>query len=131
LVKIREYKKVMAITNDKGKYNPKKRYSKDEVTVSQPDANCMIKSTVKATGKVLSTVKLSPEACKRSKGTATKAEVDAFKAKRKSDKIKSAPSKAYAIAYDNASPADKRKLRLAKGTKTGMSDAQIAKVLGS
>jgi len=122
----------MAITNDKGKYNPKtKRYSKDEVTVSQPDANCMIKSTVKATGKVLSTSKLSPEACKRAKGTATKAEIDAFKAKKQADKIKSAPSKTYIAAYDNASAADKRKLRLAKGTRTGMTEAQIAKVLGS
>lgn len=122
----------MAITNDKGKYNPKsKRYSKDEITVSKPDANCMIKSTVKATGKVLSTSKLSPEACKRAKGTATKSEVDAFKSKKKADEIKSAPSKTYAAAYDKASDADKRKLRIAKGTRTGMTEAQISKVLGS
>ncbi len=122
----------MAITNNKGKYDPKsKRYSKDEITVSKPDANCMITSTVKATGKVLSTSKLDPAACKRAKGTATKSEVDAFKAKRESDRIKSAPSKTYAAAYDKASAADKRKLRIAKGTKTGMTEAQIARVLGS
>lgn len=122
----------MAITRDKGKYNPKsKRYSRDEVSVSKPDANCMITSTVKATGKVISKSKLSPAACKRAKGTATKPEIDAFKAKRKSDVSKSEPRKAYAMAYDKASAADKRKLRIAKGTKTGMSEAQIAKVLGS
>ena len=122
----------MAITNDKGKYNPKsKRYSKDEITVSKPDANCMITSRVKATGKVLSSSKLSPEACKRAKGTATKSEVDAFKAKKQADKVSSAPSKTYAIAYDKASAADKRKLRIAKGPRTGMTPAQIAKALGS
>lgn len=122
----------MAITNNKGKYDPKsKRYSKDEITVSKPDANCMITSRVKATGKVLSTSKLSPAACKRAKGTETKAEVDAFKAKKKADKISSAPSKTYAAAYDKASAADKRKLRIAKGTRTGMTQAQISKVLGS
>ena len=122
----------MAITNDKGKYNPKsKRYSKDEITVSKPDANCMITSTVKATGKVISKSNLSHEACKRAKGTATKSEVDAWKAKKKADKIKSAPSTAYIAAYDKASAADKRKLKIAKGTKTGMTEAQIARALGS
>jgi len=122
----------MAITNDKGKYSPKsKRYSKDQITVSKPDANCMITSTVKATGKVISKSKLSPAACKRAKGTATQSEVDAFKSKKQADKIKSAPSNTYAAAYDKASAADKRKLRIAKGTRTGMTEAQISKVLGS
>jgi len=79
----------------------------------------------------LSTSKLSPEACKRAKGTATKSEVDAFKAKKKADEIKSAPSKTYAAAYDKASAADKRKLKIAKGTRTGMTEAQISKALGS
>lgn len=120
----------MAITNNKGKYNPKtKRYSANEVTVSKPDGNCMVTSKVKATGKVLSTSKLSAEACKRAKGTATKPEVDAFKAKRKSDVAKSEPRKAYAMAYDKADAADKRKLRLAKGTKSGLSAAAIAAAL--
>ncbi len=122
----------MAIINNKGKYNPKSnRYSKDEITVSKPDANCMITSTVKATGKVLSKSKLDPAACKRAKGTATESEVDAFKAKKKADKISSEPSKNYTEAYDKASPSDKRKLRIAKGNKTGMTPAQIARALGS
>lgn len=122
----------MAITNNKGKYNARaKRYSAEEVTVSKPDANCKITSTVKATGKVISTSTLSPEACKRAKGTATEAEVSKFKAKKESDAIKDAPRKAYVLAYDKASAADKRKLRIAKGKKSGMSQSQINAALGS
>tara|TARA_R110000822_G_scaffold30501_1_gene88904 strand:+ start:1154 stop:1540 length:387 start_codon:yes stop_codon:yes gene_type:complete len=105
-----------------------KKYKKSELD-TKVSSDCVMTTTVIATGKVNSTIKLNANACARAKGTATKEQKDAYASKMKTDKPMYQMKAAYATALDKATPAQKQALRRAKEGKKYLTEAQIKKVL--
>jgi len=120
----RDKGKVFTTTN--AKQDPKDRKVKSTV-----DANCVMTTKDVATGKVTNTMKLSPAACKRARGTASPAEIAKGREERKDGEKKlNYIENQYEIAYEKATADDKRKLRAAKGSRKFLTQAQISKALG-